>query len=188
MSKYPEWVNAHKVKGTCVKKVGNSYYLYHATSRRVPDKKNPQKIYEFLGTITKEAGLVRSKVRKISTETVYVYEYGFSRAMQALLPPKFIKDFKNEEKANLVFLSILRYYSPESYLLRGVELPLVSELHVSLNVQIKKLERLIKVEIERMLPLKNVYLVDTKQCEMLSKITPETEALLLELGVKSYDL
>ena len=36
MSKYPDWVNAFKEKGTSIKKVGNEYYLYRATSKRVP--------------------------------------------------------------------------------------------------------------------------------------------------------
>ncbi|MDR1135792.1 MAG: hypothetical protein LBL49_06395 [Clostridiales Family XIII bacterium] len=41
MSNYPDWVNAFKVKGTSVKKVGNEYYLYKSTSKRVPGKKYP---------------------------------------------------------------------------------------------------------------------------------------------------
>ena len=39
MSNYPDWVNAFKEKGTSVKKVGNEYYLYRTTSKRVPGKK-----------------------------------------------------------------------------------------------------------------------------------------------------
>jgi hypothetical protein len=37
MSNYPDWVNAFKEKGTSVKKVGNEFYLYHATSKRIWD-------------------------------------------------------------------------------------------------------------------------------------------------------
>jgi len=37
---YPEWVQQQRTKGTTVKKVGNTYYLYKRTSKRVPGKKN----------------------------------------------------------------------------------------------------------------------------------------------------
>ncbi|MCL2747770.1 MAG: hypothetical protein FWE59_03845, partial [Oscillospiraceae bacterium] len=67
MSNYPDWVNAFKEKGTSVKKVGNEYYLYRATSKRVPGKKYPQPVEEYIGTITRE-GVVRTNKRKISTD------------------------------------------------------------------------------------------------------------------------
>ncbi|SDB58912.1 hypothetical protein [Butyrivibrio sp. INlla16] len=38
---YPEWVQAQRVKGTTIKKKGDSYYLYKRTSKRVPGKKYP---------------------------------------------------------------------------------------------------------------------------------------------------
>ena len=53
MSNYPDWVNAFKTKGTSVKKVGNEYYLYRTTSKRVPGKKYPQPVQEYIGTITR---------------------------------------------------------------------------------------------------------------------------------------
>ena len=36
---YPEWVQAQRTKGTTVKKVGNNYYLYKHSSKRLPGKK-----------------------------------------------------------------------------------------------------------------------------------------------------
>ena len=38
---YPEWVQAQKRKGTTIKKVGDNYYLYKHSSKRVPGKKYP---------------------------------------------------------------------------------------------------------------------------------------------------
>ena len=73
MSNYPDWVNAFKEKGTSVKKVGNEYYLYRSTSKRVPGKKYPQPVQEYIGTITRE-GVRRTHMRKISTDRVKVYE------------------------------------------------------------------------------------------------------------------
>lgn len=36
--KYPDWVQKYRIKGTTVKKKGDSYYLYKRTSRRVKGK------------------------------------------------------------------------------------------------------------------------------------------------------
>ena len=41
---YPEWVQQQRIKGTTVKKVGNTYYLYKRTSKRIPGKKYPQPV------------------------------------------------------------------------------------------------------------------------------------------------
>jgi len=187
MSRYPDWVNEYKEKGTSVKRVGNSYYLYRTTSRRVPGKKYPQPVQSFIGTITKE-GLVCSKVRKISTETVTVYEYGFSYAMKNLMPEKFRKDFQDDVKADAVLLNIIYQFSPTSYLLRDKEPPTCEELRISLGVQTKKFERLLGVALSKLLPLCGVYLVEAKECDMISKITPEMELLFTELGVDIHAL
>lgn len=182
MSRYPDWVNQVKEKGTSVKKVGNSYYLYKSTSKRVPGKKYPQPIQSFIGTITPE-GLVRSNVRKVSTERVRVYEYGFTYALKTLLPERFVKDIHNDEKGNLAFLNIIRHFSPASYLLRDMEIPTMEELHMSLSVQIKRYERLSGIKIEEVLPLAGLYLVETKECDMISEVRPDMKKLMGRLGV-----
>ena len=61
---YPEWVQNYRTKGTTVKKIGNSYYLYKRTSRRVPGKKYPQPVDTYIGVITPE-GVVKSTRKKI---------------------------------------------------------------------------------------------------------------------------
>jgi len=183
MSKYPDWVNAFKEKGTSVKKVGNEYYLYKSTSKRVAGKKYPQPVEEYIGIITKE-GVNRTKVKKISTDRVRVYEYGMSYALQSLLPDAFLINSHDKETLRLAFLHIVKHVSPRSYLLRDVELPPISELHINLNVQYKRYERLTGVAIEDLLPLSGLYLVETRECDMLSEATPEMRALLEVLGVE----
>jgi len=182
MSNYPEWVNAFKEKGTSVKKVGNEYYLYRATSKRVPGKKYPQPVETYIGTITKE-GLIRTNVRKISTDRVRVFEYGMSYALQALLPEAFLINSHDRETLRLVFLHIVKQVSPRSYLLRDTELPNISELHVNLNMQYKRYERLSGISIETLRPLAELYLVETRECDILSEITPEMREILEKVGV-----
>ena len=183
MSNYPDWVNAFKEKGTSVKKVGNEYYLYRATSKRVPGKKYPQPVEEYIGVITKE-GVVRTTVRKISTDRVRVYEYGMSYALQILLPEKFLINSHDKETLRLAFLHIVKRVSPKSYLLRNIELPTITELHINLNVQYQRYERLAGITIEDLRPLSELYMVETRECDMLSEITPEMSEIYTRLGVK----
>jgi hypothetical protein len=182
ISNYPDWVNAFKEKGTSIKKVGNKYYLYRATSRRAPGKKYPQPVEEYIGAITRD-GVNRTKVRKISTDRVRVYEYGMSRALESLLPEAFLINSHDRETLRFAFLHIVKRVSPRSYLLRGVELPELSELHVNLNMQIKRYERLAGVSMEDLRPLSELCLVETRECDMLSEVTPEMEEIFARLGV-----
>lgn len=182
MPRYPDWVNAFKEKGTSVKQVGSEYYLYRSTSRRVPGMKNPQPVDTYIGKITRE-GVIRSSVRKISTDRVRVFEYGMSYAMEALLPDAFLINSHDKATLRFAFLHIVNAASPGSYLLRGVDLPPISELQINLNMQRKRYERLAGVSIEVLRPLSGLYLVETRECDMLSEATPEMERLLAELGV-----
>jgi hypothetical protein len=187
MSKYPDWVNAHKTKGTSVKKVGDSYYLYSATSKRVAGMKYPQPVQKFIGTITPE-GVVRSNVRKISTERVRVFEYGFSFALKRLLPKKFSDGIPDPKKRDFAFLNIVRNFSPTSYLLRDIDVPSPEALHMSLCAQIKRFERLTGVAIVDLLPLSELCLVETKETDMLSVVTPRISELFSKIGVEHHDL
>ena len=62
---YPEWVQKHKTKGTTVKRVGENYYLYKHTSKRVQGKKNPVPVDTYIGKIT-EDGVVKGTRKKVS--------------------------------------------------------------------------------------------------------------------------
>jgi hypothetical protein len=129
-------------------------------------------------------GVVKTNVRKLQTDVVRVYEYGFSYAMRQLTPPKFTNDSRDALKAESLFLHIVKKYSPTSYLLRDVDLPPTEELHVCLSTQIKKYERLSGVEIESLMPLRRLYLVEMGGREMISEVTPEIGELLSGLGVR----
>ncbi len=78
--KYPDWVQKYRIKGTTVKKKGDSYYLYKRTSRRVKGKKYPQPVDTYIGVITPE-GVIQSNKRKVSLTDAEVWEYGFSKAV-----------------------------------------------------------------------------------------------------------
>lgn len=77
MADYPDWVLAHKVKGTYVNKVGDRYYLYAAHSERVPGTKKIRRVCDgYLGRITQEHGLIPPKDK--FPKHIRSYEYGLS--------------------------------------------------------------------------------------------------------------
>lgn len=57
----PEWVQKYKRPGTTVKKIGNNYYLYHATSRWNSEKRYPESVQTYIGKIT-ENGVFNERV------------------------------------------------------------------------------------------------------------------------------
>ena len=44
MAAYPEWVTAHRQKGTEIRHIKGQYYVYEVSSKWNPDKKRAQKI------------------------------------------------------------------------------------------------------------------------------------------------
>jgi hypothetical protein len=183
MSEYPDWVKAYRRKGTSIKRVGNEYYLYKTTSKRVEGKKNPQPISEYIGKIERN-GVVESKIKKLSTESLRVYEYGLSYALKVLLSDKFLINSHDEETLWYAFLHIVKSQSPNSYLLRNVNLPTEKELRISLNNQMKRYERLSGITIAELKPLANLYLIETKECDLLSEISDEMQEVLDRIGVE----
>ena len=80
MGCYPEWVAGHKRKGTEIRKIGESYYLYEITSRWDKKKKRAVKVTKgYIGRIA-EAGLIKSKRVRTSEimNNIQVKEYGAS--------------------------------------------------------------------------------------------------------------
>lgn len=83
MADYPDWVLAHKKKGTYINKVGDKYYLYAAHSERVPGTKKVKRICDgYLGRITETQGLIppNHKLNKPFRS----FEYGLSSLILSL--------------------------------------------------------------------------------------------------------
>lgn len=111
--KYPDWVQKYRIKGTTVKKKGDSYYLYKRTSRRVKGKKYPQPVDTYIGVITPE-GVIQSNKRKVSLTDAEVWEYGFSKAIWELCPDDWKKPLGDDWQD--VLSIILLKQSPTSYI------------------------------------------------------------------------
>lgn len=111
MADYPDWVLAHKRKGTYINKVGDKYYLYAAHSERIKGTNKVRRVSDgYLGRITEADGLIAPK-DKFKDSEVPVYEFGVSFAVicctkiiHAGLRKTFVK------YGDLVYVASILYY------------------------------------------------------------------------------
>lgn len=182
---YPDWVQAHRTRGTTVKKKGDTYYLYKRTSRRVPGKKYPQPVDTYIGIITPE-GVVQSNKKKVLLTDIEVWEYGFSKAVWELCPDDWKKPLGNDWED--VLKIIISKWSPQTYLCREQEMKNEQDFHCQFPAQMASLRRRIykehKVELKNLEVLNTVYLVVLEKETVLSKISPEQRILIDSLGLE----
>jgi hypothetical protein len=99
MSKFPQWVLAHKTKGTEIRFINKHYYLYQITSKWNPEKKRAVKVtLALLGSITQQGFIpsekhqLKSKASFQLSSSIVQKEFGFSH---------FISLFLNDITTNL---------------------------------------------------------------------------------------
>lgn len=181
---YPEWVQEYRTRGKTVKKVGNTYYLYKRTSKRVPGKKYPQPVDTYIGVITPE-GVIESGKKKRSLTGIEVREYGFSRALWLLCPQSWKKPLGDRWEE--ILLLIIWKWSPESYLLKDRSPKSEKELHCQTAAQMASLSRRLYkehgIQMEDLEILKTVYLLYLERETVVSRISEGQGALLEKLGI-----
>ena len=118
--------------------MGNNYYLYKHTSKRVPGKKYPVPVDTYLGIITPE-GVVKSGKRKLSLTDVEVREYGFSRALWLLCPQDWKKPLGDDWEDILAIIIVK--WSPNSYLAKEREIRKEADYHYQFAAQQGSLSR-----------------------------------------------
>ena len=181
---YPEWVQQYRAKGTTVKKVGNTYYLYKRTSKRVAGKKYPQPVDTYIGIITPD-GIVERKKQQLATTSIKVKEYSFSKAVWDSCPEDWKKAVGEGWEDKLACM--IMKYSPESYLAVDRDVKSEEELSFSVSSQAGMLSRRFHktygVEFSCLEGLKNIYLVYIENHAFVSEITDEQMSLLEKISV-----
>ena len=181
---YPELVQKHRVRGTTIKKKGNSYYLYKRTSKRVPGKKYPQAVDTYIGLITPE-GVVYSDKKKVTLSNIEVREYGFTKAIQDLCPEGWKKPIG--EDWNDVLSIIILKWSPESFLKDTPTLKTENDFHYQFAVQAASLSRRIYkehgIDLKELEILKTIYLVRIEKNSAISVISPAQQEIIDRLGM-----
>ena len=181
---YPEWVQAQKRKGTTIKKVGDNYYLYKHSSKRVPGKKYPVPVDTYIGVITPE-GVVESKKKNLSMTSAEVWEYGFSKALWLLCPDDWKKPLGDDWEDVLAIITLK--WSPESYISRERKIKREEDFHYQFAAQMGSLSRRIYksqgVDIDELRKLATIYMVCMEKEVIISKIKDDQKAMLDRLGV-----
>lgn len=182
---YPDWVQKYREKGTTVKKVGNNFYLYRHSSKRVPGKKYPVPVDTYLGKITPDGLEKEQAKRKVGTGEVEVKEFGFSKAVEQLCPQSWKEPLGTEWKNTLDF--IIKRESPESYIVKIRDVPEELDPRIQLGAQIGMLNRRMKndygVDMKDLKILKTVYAVYVGKKVLLSKTNEKQESLIAKLGI-----
>lgn len=181
---YPEWVQNYRTRGTTVKKIGNTYYLYKRTSKRVPGKKYPQPVDTYIGIITPE-GVVESKRKKLSLTGVEVKEYGFSKAVWELCPEGWKKPLGADWED--VLSIIIQKWSPETYLSKERKIKREEDFHYQFAAQAASLSRRVYkehgIDLSELQKLKSIYLVYLEKETVVSQINGGQEQILKKAGV-----
>ena len=182
---YPDWVQSYRVRGTTVKKKGDSYYLYKRTSKRVPGKKYPQPVDTYIGIITPD-GIVESRKKKVSLADIEVWEYGYSKAVWDLRPDGWKKPLGSDWED--VLRIILLKWSPTSYLGRDAGWKTERDFRHQFPAQMASLSRRILkehgVDLKELEVLRTVYLVVLGKESALSRINPGQRMLIDSLGLE----
>jgi len=183
---YPDWVQAYRTKGTSIRKVGNNYYLYQHSSKRVVGKKNPVPNDTYIGRITPE-GIVKGEKKKVLTDNsnITVKEFGFSRSLEILCP----MGWKNPlgEHWQAVLDKVIVSESPESYVSDVRHLAEELDPHIQFGAQKASLVRRLKnehgIELRELYPLKTIYLVTISGKKVISRISDRQAELLQKIRV-----
>lgn len=184
---YPEWVQRHKEKGTTVKKVGENYYLYKHSSKRVPGKKYPVPVDTYIGRITPE-GVVKGNKKKVDANDsdIIVKEFGFSRAVRHICTPGWREPLGSAWKEVLDY--IILNESPESYIQDEYPDAISLDPHIQPGVQKASLVRRIKQEYgvgwKELHLLSTIYLVSFSGKKAISKVSDEQKLLLEKIGLE----
>ena len=184
---YPDWVQKQKTTGTTVKKVGNNYYLYKHSSKRVHGKKNPVPVDTYIGKITPE-GIEKSGSKKIAVNgaEVIVKEYGFSRSVEVLCPAGWKEPLGKNWQEVLDFIIVRE--SPESYIPQIRKVPERLEPHIQLGAQKTALQRRMRkeygVDFKELRQLSSIYIVSVFGKKLVSQISEGQKKLLEQLELK----
>lgn len=184
---YPEWVQKQKTKGTTVKKVGNNYYLYKHSSKRVPGKKYPVPKDTYIGRITPD-GIEAGTSKKIPVDSpeVTVKELGFSRAVEQLCPAGWKEPLGNAWQEVLDYIIVRE--SPESYITQVREVPESLDVHIQYGAQkgmlMKRMQQEYGVGLKELRLLSTIYIVSVGGKRLVSVISGEQEELLKKIGLR----
>ena len=186
---YPDYVKKYKPKGTIVKFVRNQYYVYEATSKRVPGKKYPQQVIGDLVGKIDYSGFHKSTKCLCDISNPIIREFGFSRLMM-----KFYDDFKgrnnlNKRDSKNLYITFLLMLSPQSYLQDEEDFEVISKERIcnKFNMSIcQQLDAILKstgFDKEKLEPLKYICTVKLGTRIIVGKLNDTQKEIIESMGI-----
>ena len=192
--RYPDYVKQFRPKGTVVKRVNNTYYVYYATSKRIPDKKYPVQIIRGLAGRIDESGFHPLSKAFVETKHVIVRECGFTNFLL-----KFEEEYisrrneKVKERRNL-YRSMIVYLSNNSYLndVPGTTVYSASEMiekfRIGIPNQITAISKICEYDLKDLEPLKYICGVRMGNRMFESELTDAQKELIERIGITENDI
>lgn len=191
---YPDYVKQFRPKGTVVKRVNKIYYVYYATSRRIPGKTYPVQVITGLAGKIDEDGFHKLTRAVVDTEHVTVRECGFTNFLL-----KFEGEYSNrgkgdEEERRSIYRSMIVYLSNNSYLNdeTGIMLYPKEELeerfHIDVSEQISVICGISGHSLEELEPLKYICNVKMGNRIFSSDLTEVQKRFMDKLGITEAEV
>lgn len=189
--KYPEYVKKYKPKGTIVKFVRDQYYVYKATSKRVPGKKYPQQVVGDLVGKIDYLGFHKSTKCLCDISNPIIREFGFSRLMM-----KFYDDFKcrnnlSKKDSKNLYITFLLMLSPQSYLQDEEDFEIVSQdkiiskFNMSVCQQLDAILKSTSFDRKELESLKYICSVRLGTRVIVGKLTDSQKQIIENMGIKN---
>ena len=199
--KYPDYVKKYRPKGTVVKKVGNTYYAYYATSKRVPDKDYPVQVIKGLAGRIDSHGFHEQTRMVLDTKKVIVRECGFTNYL-LMFEDEYITHFRSKlgdgkypskKKMKDIYRSLIIYLSCNSYLNDEQSLvytteELAEKFGLGIPNQLTALSKLAEMPLSELEPLKYICSVEIDGKRFESELTEAQKKTLERLGIDERDV
>ena len=199
--KYPDYVKKYRPKGTVVKKIGNTYYAYYATSKRVPDKSYPVQVIKGLAGKIDSHGFHKQTRMVLETAEVIIRECGFTNYLL-----RFEDDYVFRLKSKVVdgkylsvktrceiYRSLIVYLSNNSYLNDSegtiyTKEDLIEKFSLGIPIQLKAISEIADIALEELEPLKYICSVEIDGKVFESKLTNEQKKVIKRVGIDESDI
>lgn len=197
MKRYPEEITRFRPKGTVIKKINNQYYVYEATSKRVPGKSYPVQVLGNLVGKIDTKGFIPFKRTVIEGDEVNIREAGFTNYLLLFENDFILNQIGNatSKKAKKhIYRNIIVYLSPSSYLNDEPNFKYENIFDIekrygfSLVRQLICIEELINQKLEDIGALKSICRVIVNNKTLKTTLTECQKELIKKLEVKEDDI
>ena len=199
--RYPDYVKKYRPKGTVVKKVGNTYYAYYATSKRVPDKDYPVQVIKGLAGRIDSHGFHKQTRMVLDTQRVIVRECGFTNYL-LMFEDEYVTHFRKAladgkypsmKKKRDIYRSLIIYLSGNSYLNDEQDCIYTTEelsekFGLGIPWQLTAISKMVEMPLSELEALKYICSVKIDGKRFESELTGEQRRLLERLGIDENDV